>query len=68
MIGVHVYNKGTDDIMRMVRYLIALKHVMKRDVEDTLNLKVDITRRKVMGAQLMWPSNKRDWYRRLELP
>ena len=62
MIGKYMYHKGVDGIMRRVLCHDEIFDCLKASHEEGCggHFSVDITRRKVLDAQLMWPSMNRD--------
>ncbi|MCO5564639.1 hypothetical protein L7F22_018305 [Adiantum nelumboides] len=62
IIGEHLYHKGVDGVMRRVLYQDEVFDCLKACHEEGCggHFGVEITRRKVLYAQLMWPSMNRD--------
>ncbi|MCO5553279.1 hypothetical protein L7F22_006800 [Adiantum nelumboides] len=62
IIGEHLYHKGVDGVMRRVLYQDEFFDCLRTCHEEGCggHFGVEITRRKVLDAQLMWPSMNRD--------
>ncbi|MCO5558871.1 hypothetical protein L7F22_012460 [Adiantum nelumboides] len=60
--GEHLYHKGVDGVVRRVLYQDEVFDCLKACHEEGCggHFGVEITRRKVLDAQLMWPSMNRD--------
>ncbi|MCO5611527.1 hypothetical protein L7F22_065780 [Adiantum nelumboides] len=62
IIGEHLYHKGVDGVMRRVLYQDEVFDWLKACHKEGCggHFRVEIKRRKVLDAQLMWPSMNRD--------